>query len=202
MCYDHKTMEAIVHESARVRLEPLGENHLAELRRTCNDPELWQFTFQPNPFHDDAAAIAWLAQAQHSENTQAFAIVDKVSGALAGSTRYLDICWEHRKVEIGWTFLSRPFWRSYVNTETKLLLLTYAFERWNALRVQLKAEAANARSREAILRLGACFEGTLRNFRLRPADSTVRDVSFYSVIAQEWPQVKRRLVTLLRSPFH
>jgi RimJ/RimL family protein N-acetyltransferase len=126
----------------------------------------------------------------------AFAIVDMESGAVAGSTRYLDISREHRKLEIGWTFLAPQFWRTHVNTEAKFLLLQYAFEEWDAQRVQLKAEAINQRSHEAILRIGAVHEGNLRSFRIR-GDGQIRDVAFYSIIAPEWPAVKARLIRLL-----
>lgn len=119
---------------------------------------------------------------------------------VAGSTRYLDISPEHHKLEIGWTFLARRFWRTHVNTEAKFLLLKYAFEEWNAQRVQLKAEAINTRSHNAILRIGATHEGTLRNFRTR-GDGQIRDVAFYSIIAPEWPGVKARILSLLdRTP--
>lgn len=131
-----------------------------------------------------------------------FAVIDKRSGALAGSTRYMDIVDQYRKLEIGWTFLSRTYWRTHVNTEMKFLLFRYAFEEWNAIRVQLKAEAVNQRSRNAILRLGATYEGTLRNFRIQPSDGSIRSVSYYSVTNGEWPIVKERLLTFLdKSPY-
>jgi RimJ/RimL family protein N-acetyltransferase len=118
------------------------------------------------------------------------------SGTIAGSTRYLDIVEEHRKLEIGWTFLARRFWRTRVNTAAKFLLCRYAFEEWDAVRVQFKAEAINKRSHHAILRLGAVHEGTLRNFRIRP-NGELRDTSFYSITSQEWPTVKERLLSFL-----
>lgn len=184
-------------EGEEVRLEPLHAVHLSALRECANDPPLWDFTYAPNPFTNDADANAWLRQALDDPANVPFAIVDKRSGEIAGSTRYLEISQAHRKLEIGWTFLARRFWRSHVNTEAKLLLFRHAFESWNAIRVQLKAEAVNQRSRAAILRLGATYEGTLRNFRVRPADGSFRDVSFYSVTDGEWPMVKERLLTFL-----
>lgn len=184
-------------EGESVRLEPLSDLHLEDLVECANDPALWQFTYGANPFTNQTDAQRWLREAIEAPDTVAFAIVDKRSGAFAGCTRYLDISEQHRKLEIGWTFLSRRFWRSHVNTEAKFLLLRHAFEEWNALRVQLKAEAINKRSREAILRIGATYEGTLRKFRIRPCDGSVRNVSFYSVTDEEWPMAKERLLTFL-----
>lgn len=179
-----------------VRLEPLSPAHLNALIECANDPAVWEFTFQPNPFATTHGAQKWLDTALNAYDQRAFAIIDTQSGAVAGSTRYLDIVEEHRKLEIGWTFLARRFWRTHVNTAAKFLLCRYALEEWNAVRVQFKAEAINMRSHKAILRLGAIHEGTLRNFRIRP-DGQLRDVAFYSVTVQEWPVVKERLLSLL-----
>jgi RimJ/RimL family protein N-acetyltransferase len=184
-------------EGESVRLEPLAAHHLPALRACANDSALWEFTFGENPFTSDGDATRWLMHALNASDEVPFAIIDKRSGALAGSTRYMDIVPEYRKCEIGWTFLARPYWRTCVNTETKFLMLRYAFEEWNAVRVQFKAEAINQRSRSAILRLGATYEGTFRNFRIRPSDGSIRSVSFYSVIGDEWPMVNERLLTFL-----
>jgi RimJ/RimL family protein N-acetyltransferase len=191
--------DRIVLEGTHVRLEPLAGKHLNALLECANDPALWEFTFQSNPFTSRSDAECWLDEALSPADARAFAIVDRESGELAGSTRYLDISEEHRKLEIGWTFLARRFWRTHVNTEAKLLLLQYAFENWRAVRVQLKAEAINLRSHRAILRLGATHEGTLRNFRIRPGTAEPRDVAFYSVTSAEWPSVKARLLSRLTS---
>lgn len=180
-----------------MRLEPLAERHLAALRECANDPALWEFTFAANPLTTDADAQTWLHETLHASNQWPFAIIDMRSGAVAGSTRFLDMAPAHRKLEIGYTFIARRFWRTNVNTEAKYLMLRYAFEQWNAVRVQLKAEAVNSRSREAILRLGATHEGTLRNFRIRPSDGSLRDVAFYGITADEWPAVKERLLRFL-----
>jgi len=180
----------------QVRLEPLSQQHLPALRDLGNDPALWEFTFGNNPFAGDERAQAWLEDVLNDSEMQAFTIIDERSGAVAGSTRFLEISEAHRKLEIGWTFLGRAFWRTHVNTAAKLLLMQYAFEDRNALRVQYKAEAVNQRSRRAILRLGATYEGTLRNFRIR-SNGEIRDTAFYSVIDREWPMVKERLLTFL-----
>lgn len=185
-------------ETDRIRLEPLGAAHLPALRRNCNDTALWEFTYSSNPFGDDAGAEEWLAQAIASDHVP-FAIVDRANGEAIGSTRYLDIVPEHRKLEIGWTFIARRLWRTHVNTHCKYLLFEFAFERWNAVRVSLKGEAINARSRAAMENVGATFEGTFRNFRIHPPTGQIRDVSFYSVIASEWPELKEQLSFRLQS---
>jgi N-acetyltransferase len=188
--------DRLVLEGNGVRLEPLSRAHLPQLIAAANDPALWEFTYQPNPFTTQHNADAWIEGALQERHTRAFTIIDTMSGEVAGSTRFLDISEEHRKLEIGWTFLARRFWRTHINTAAKFLLCRYAFEEWNAVRVQLKAEAINKRSHRAILRLGATHEGTLRNFRIRP-DGDLRDVAFYSIISRDWPMVKERLLTFL-----
>ena len=182
----------MVLEGNAVRLEALEARHLPALRAHCHDPALWEFTFSDSPFGDDASASAWLRSAQEDPKMHAFAVIDTTTGATIGSTRYLEIEPAHRKLEIGWTFLATPYWRSRVNTACKLLLMRYAFEEWNAVRMQFKAEAKNLRSRRALEGIGATCEGVLRNYRVRP-DGEIRDTSFYSVIAPEWPAVRTRL---------
>jgi RimJ/RimL family protein N-acetyltransferase len=178
-----------------VRLEPVAERHLCDLRAACADPKLWEFTFQPNPFVDEAGTSAWFAAARGAD-TLAFAIVDARAEEVVATTRFFDIDARHRKLEIGWTALNPTRWRTHVNTACKLLLLRYAFDEWNAARVQFKAEAKNARSRRAIERIGATFEGTHRSYRIR-LDGEIRDTSFYSVIRPEWPAVDRYLTALM-----
>ena len=185
-------------ESDGVRLEPLHARHLPDLARVGRDPALWEFTYGSNPFTNEADTTRWLHDATRTQDVLAFAIVDKRTGAIAGSTRYLDIQPVHRKLEIGYTFLGRDFWRTHVNTECKYLLFTYAFETWGAQRVQLKGEAINMRSRNAMERIGATYEGTMRSFRVKPETGEIRDTSFYSVIAPEWPRVKAMLEGRIR----
>ncbi len=183
----------LVLEGARVRIEPLAERHLPDIIVRCADPALWEFTFQPNPLANEADAREWLAKAHGDESVRSFAIVDRASGAAIGSTRYLDIVPKDRKLEIGWTFLAREAWRTGINRECKLLLLGYAFDEWNAIRVQLKADSTNMRSRDAIERLGATCEGTLRDCRIR-ADGQARGITYFSILAAEWPAVRNALV--------
>jgi len=125
-----------------------------------------------------------------------FAIIECGAGRIVGSTRFGAIAAEHRRVEIGWTFVGRPWQRSPVNTAAKLLLMTHAFERLRCLRVELKTDARNAASRAAIARLGATEEGTLRAHMIC-ADGHHRDTVYFSILAPEWPAAKRRLASLL-----
>ncbi len=187
----------VVLEGPRVRLEPVERRHLADLRKNCADPALWELVFGANPFLTDRETEEWFGDATAGRDRLAFAILDKATCEAIGSTRFADIQPEHHKLEIGWTFIAQRYWRTHVNTECKYLLLEYAFECWNAQRVQLKAEAINTRSRNAILRIGATHEGTLRSFRVKPQTGEVRDTSFYSIIAPEWPAVKEQLAARL-----
>src|SRR5579864_3785584 len=123
-----------------VRLIPLDEANDAAVALAGSDPAVWQFTFQENPFTSRAAARAWLLEALEAPDVAAFAVVDKRTGQVAGTTRYLDIDRRNRKLEIGLTYYAPRFWRTHVNTECKFLLLRYAFEDLGMVRVQFKAE--------------------------------------------------------------
>jgi RimJ/RimL family protein N-acetyltransferase len=188
--------ENLVLEGDRVCLEPLAHSHAADLHATCNDPALWEFTYQINPLGTFESTLASIDTARTLPDSRAFAIVDRSTGRTVGSTRYLDIDPINRKLEIGWTYLAQTHWRTSFNTECKLLLLRYAFETWGAVRVQLKAGSTNLRSQRAIERIGGTCEGTHRNFRIRP-DGELRHATFFSVIASEWPATKARLEALL-----
>jgi N-acetyltransferase len=188
----------IVLEGYGVRLEPLAPHHLPELRAACHDPALWEHTFSVSPFGSDEDAAEWLRAMNENPRYRTFAVIDAPVGRAIGSTSFLDIEMAHRKLEIGWTFLATAYWRTHVNKACKRLLLGYAFEEWGAIRVQLKAEAKNARSRRAVEAIGATFEGVFRNFRIRP-NGEIRDTSFYSVIDSEWPGVRARLTGQLNA---
>jgi RimJ/RimL family protein N-acetyltransferase len=143
---------------------------------------------------DLAAADAWpdyLADALRPEYV-AWATVERASDRAVGSTRFGDIAPEHGRVEIGWTWIAPSRQRSAVNTEAKLLQLTYAFDTLGAGRVALKTDLRNERSQRAIERLGAVREGVLRR-HLRLPDGHVRDTVYYSILADEWPAVRARL---------
>ncbi len=138
---------------------------------------------------------AYLADAQRPEFV-AWATVDVASGRAVGSSRFGDIAPEHGRVEIGWTWIAPSHQRTAVNSEAKLLQLSYAFDELGATRVALKTDGRNLRSQAAIERLGAVREGTLRR-QLRMPDGFIRDTVYFSILAEEWPAVKARLAERL-----
>jgi RimJ/RimL family protein N-acetyltransferase len=117
---------------------------------------------------------------------------ERATGRVIGSTRFANIDWEHRRAEIGWTWLNPRWWRTPINTEAKYLMLRHAFEEWKCIRVELKTAAKNARSRAAIARIGGKEEGTLRHHMIQP-DGSYRDSVYFSILDDEWPDVKQRL---------
>lgn len=186
--------ERVVLFGRHVRVEPLGPAHVADLYDAAQDDDIWRWLGARRP-PDQAAMVAIVAAAldeQARGERVPFALVERASGRAVGSTSFLDIAPEHRRLEIGWTWLGRPWWRTAVNTEAKLLLLRHCFERLGALRVALKTDHVNLRSQAAIERLGAVREGVLRHHHVRP-DGSLRDTVYYSVLAAEWPEVERRL---------
>jgi RimJ/RimL family protein N-acetyltransferase len=181
-------------QGRHVALEPLELRHAQDLFRAAGDDDVWRYMPVPRP-SSVTDVERWIHEAvQLRERRQAFAFatIDRSSSRAAGSTRFMDIRNEHRGVEIGWTWLGREHWRTPLNTEAKLLLLSFAFEQWGMHRVQLKTDARNERSQRAIERLGAVREGTLRRHIVCP-DGHVRDTVMYSIVAAEWPSVKERL---------
>jgi N-acetyltransferase len=176
-----------------VRLEPLTLDHVAVLAPVALDPALWELTTQQLRTEADLRAYVADALAAHAAGTALpFATIDVATGRAIGSTRFGNAAPADRRVEIGWTWLARDAQRTAANTEAKLLMLTHAFERWQVNRVELKTDARNARSRAAILRLGATEEGTLRHHMVTYS-GRLRDSVYYSVLREEWAGVKERL---------
>ena len=177
--------------AGRVRLEPLTPAHASDLLEAAyGDDEAfrWMPLRAPRTAQDAAELVGW--HGQHNPTGLAWAVV--VDGRAQGSTSYLDVDLAVEGLEIGWTWYARPLWGSEVNPTCKLLLLGHAFEQLGAARVTLKADAANARSRAAISKLGAAYDGTLRHHKRRN-DGSVRDTAYYSVLAAEWPAVRAGL---------
>jgi len=143
-------------------------------------------------FVDAADVRHWIDEALLAPNQLPFAIVEKAKGRVAGSTRYLNIREEHRSLEIGWTWLGQDFQRSVVNTETKLLLLSHAFERLGCIRAEFKTDSRNLRAQQALERIGAIKEGVLRKHMV-VQEGYHRDSVYFSVTVEEWPEVKKRL---------
>lgn len=184
-------------EGRHVRLEPLAPEHMDALLAAADDKEIWDWFSVA--ISDRAAAELFVHQALRGRDAGAeypFAVISKSSGHVIGSTRYLDAKPEHRTLEIGYTWYSRATWGTEINPECKLLLMEYAFEKWQANRVALKTDIGNAHSQAAIRKLGAQYEGTLRNDRIR-RDGSMRDTVVFSVIRPEWPSVKEDLTARL-----
>lgn len=185
--------ETPVLEGTHVRLEPLSVAHVEGLARVALDPALWQWTVSQVRSREDVAAYVDAALRDQARGTAApFATVDRASGTIVGSTRFGNMDPAHRRVEIGWTWLARPWQRTPLNTEAKYLMLRHAFDVLGCIRVELKTDALNSRSRAAIQRIGAVEEGTLRSHMIT-ADGRVRDTVYFSIIADEWPAVQARL---------
>ena len=186
-----------VLEGGAVRLEPLGAGHEAGLRAAAAEPEIWTWLQQPSPADDPAVFDAWLdaALTASAAGTEApFVTIDRRTGQVLGSTRFMTLRPEHRGLEIGWTWLVPAAWRTGVNVQAKALQLEHAFEQLGCLRVELKTHAKNTRSRGAMERLGAQFEGVLRRYQVTAnIDGGVRDSAFYSVTDLDWPALKPAL---------
>ena len=184
-------------EGSRVRLEPLAERHFDDLVQVAKDAAV--FRWITNLPMDEPRLRAWYdaTQSAASAGTEVpFATIDQASGRAIGSTRFMTITPEHRRVEIGWTWVGLAFQGTGANREAKFLQLKHAFETLDAERVEFKTHARNERSRGALLGIGATFEGVLRHHTIMP-DGSNRDSAFYSVLAGEWPGVKARLEALL-----
>ena len=185
-------------EGSRVRLEPLSlERHWDGLLAIGLDADLWRWTLNQCETPGQLREYLETAMAEQSQGRSLpFATLDLASGQVAGCTRFGNIEARHRKVEIGWTWVGRPFQRSHVNTEAKYLMMRHAFEIWGCVRVELKTNQLNRRSRDAMLRIGCVEEGVLRQHMISDA-GVRRDTVYYSVLDREWPVVKARLEALM-----
>ena len=180
-------------ESRAVRLEPLLESHHRALCEVGLDPELWKWI--PIRVSTDEEMRAYIRDALHAESLGTalpFATVDRASGKAVGSTRYMNIDNANRRVEIGGTWIAQPWQRSPMNTEAKYLMLRHAFEVLGCVRVELKTDALNQKSRSAIVRIGAREEGTLRK-HVATWSGRWRDTVYFSILDSEWPRVKAEL---------
>ena len=184
---------SVTLEGNGIRLEPLAPDHEPGLAAAVADGRLWElwYTSAPEPdrvgqYIDDALA------AQTAGHMMPWAVRELVTGELIGSTRYHDIVAQIDRVEVGYTWYSARWHRSHVNTATKLLIMTHAFETLGCQVVGLRTDNFNFRSQRAIEALGAKRDGVLRHFQAR-RDGSVRDSVIYSILAAEWPGVKRHL---------
>lgn len=180
-------------EGRLVRLEPLGPDHHAALCAAGLDPELWRWTAGHVDSTEEMRAYIDRALARQAEGTVLpFATVERASGRIIGSTRFAHFEPLDRRVEIGWTWVARPWQRTGINVEAKYLMLRHAFETLRLHRVELLTDVLNAASRKAIGGIGATEEGVLRRHMVT-SRGRVRDTVVFSVIADEWPDVRARL---------
>ena len=186
-------LERVVLEGRSVRLEPLSPNHHAALCEVSLGCDLFRFFPFPMETPDDMHRYIEGVLRQHALGLSLpFVIRERVSGAVAGSTSYLAFEPTHRRLEIGATWLAPQWQRTALNSEAKLLLLSHAIEHLGMNRVEFKTDARNARSRAALLRIGATEEGTFRAHMVMP-DGHLRDSVYYSIVAAEWPAIRLHL---------
>jgi RimJ/RimL family protein N-acetyltransferase len=177
-----------------VRLEPIAERHREGLREAAErEPEIHRFTNMYTFGFD-----GWFDLALGSATEVPFVVL--IDGREVGSSRYLNIVPEHRRAEIGWTWLERPQWGTGANLEAKYLLLENAFERGGMMRVEFKTDARNERVRGALLGIGATFEGIFRKHMILP--DAIRDSAWYAITDDEWPAAKERLRAKLEKHLH
>jgi len=191
-------IEPVVLDGERVRLEPMRRNHLDALTEAGRYEELWQWTRATATTKETMSEYVEDALEEAASGTALpFVTIDKPSETVVGSTRFGNIDPANRRAEIGWTWISPPFQRSYVNSEAKYLMLRHAFDVWECVRVELKTDALNEKSRAAMLRLGAAEEGTLRRHMITYS-GRFRDSVYYSILDHEWPAIRARLEARLR----
>jgi len=181
-------------EGRLVVLEPLERAHEEALYRAASDPEVWRW-MDWNAAADQERFRSWMDDglaATEAGEEAVFATCAAADGAVIGSTRYMTLRPEHRGLEIGWTWLTPSAWQTGANVESKLLLLEHAFERLGCIRVEFKTNALNERSRAALAALPARFEGIFRKHRVLPGGG-VRDSAYYSIVDDEWPDVRLSL---------
>jgi N-acetyltransferase len=186
-------VEPVILEGRKVRLEPLALEHIPRLAEVALDPAIWQWTIaRPT---DEAGLRAWAEAALASRAAGSefpFVTLEASTGRPIGSSRFMNIALEHRRVEIGWTWVAPAWQRTGANREAKLLMLGHAFDTLGCRRVEFKTDSLNEPSRTALLGIGAQFEGIFRNHMVMP-DGRMRHSAYYSVIDEEWPAVRAGL---------
>lgn len=186
-------IEPVTLQGTYVRIEPLAEDHLGDLLAASADGELWKLWYTSVP--DPQSMRGWIAAAleqRRDAGAMPFVIRRLADAKIVGATRYFNIAATNRRLEIGHTFYCGSVQRTAINTETKLLLLTQAFEKLDCLGVEFRTHFMNHASRRAIERIGAKLDGVLRSHQVMP-DGSLRDTCVYSVIAHEWPAVRNNL---------
>ena len=186
-------VEPVMLQGRYVRLEPLSLQHHSRLCEIGLDEEIWRWTLANIATPDQMMSyIEDALKLQAEGSALPFATIDLATGLAIGGTRFGNIDRINRTVEIGWTWIARPWQRTATNTEAKYLMLTRAFETLGVIRVEFKTDSLNEKSRSAILRIGAKEEGVFRNHMIT-ATGRIRHSAWFSIIDSEWPEVKRSL---------
>lgn len=194
----HMHMEPLI--GPRVKLRPMLASDGPELVRAAADGELWNLPYTFVPSAETVDSYIRIALEGRADGTVIPFITQIIEPKrVIGSTRFWKIDWENRKLEIGWTWLAKSWQKTFVNTEAKLLMLSFAFERLNCVRVQFMTDEMNDMSCAAILRLGAKQEGIVRH-DLIMADGRKRDSVLFSILDEEWPDVRGALEERLKVP--
>jgi RimJ/RimL family protein N-acetyltransferase len=190
-------IEPVTLAGDHVVLEPLERQHEAALAKAASDGTLWRLWYTSVPAPERAGEyIATALEWRERQGAMPFVVRSRESGAVVGCTRYFNVEPRNRRLEIGYTWYAKSVQRTAVNTESKLLLLTHAFEQLRCIAVEFRTSWFNHDSQRAIERLGARRDGVLRNHQILP-DGTYRDTVVYSILESEWPAVRRHLRFLL-----
>jgi RimJ/RimL family protein N-acetyltransferase len=185
-------LEPAILENDFVRLETLEERHREPLRAAGDDPDLWRFAVTNQHGSNFDAWMDDRLNATRQGPDLAFAVIDKATGSAIGSSSYLAVELAHKRLEIGWTWYARRCWAGAVNPSCKRLMMGHGFESLGLNRLELKLDATNTRSWNAVERLGAKYEGTFRHHLVMP-DGRLRDTAYFSVLREEWLAVKAGL---------
>lgn len=195
----HMYMEPLV--GPRIQLRPMLASDGHELVQAASDGDLWNSPYTMIPSAQTAEQYIRVALEGRGDGSAIPFVIQilEPKRMVIGSTRFWNINWQHRHLEIGWTWIGKSWQRTFVNTEAKFLMLSFAFERLNCVRVQFTTDEMNKVSTKAIERLGAQQEGILRHDYIMP-DGRKRDSAVYSILDEEWPDIKRMLEEKLRPP--
>lgn len=189
----------IILTGKTIDLIPLKKEHIEELYIAASDKKLWEL-IPTNCSERKTFLSVYNASLTEREkgNEYPFIIYHKLTKKIIGSTRFFEIFSEHRKLEIGWTWITQDHWGTNVNFECKLLLLTYCFETLKTIRVQLKTKDTNIRSRKAIEKIGATFEGVFRKDKIQD-NGTTRNAAYFSILDDEWESAKAKIVSQIEA---
>lgn len=189
----------IILENQIARLEPLTEAHRPLLADVAGESLLWEFVSNPGHTNEGWQKYMDTALKLRSEKKRyPFAIIDQQSGKYAGSSSYGNLSIVDHRIEIGWTWIGTDYWGSGLNTSCKFLMLSFAFEKIDMHRVELKTDVRNERARQALIDIGAQEEGVFRS-HMSLQDGERRDSVYYSILREEWPDVRQGLLKKIKS---